>query len=250
DKLQEAQENLIQSERLAAIGRISSSLAHEINNPLVAVLGNAQLLLTEIPEDNPWRKDVEVIERCALTCKRLLHEVLGFARRDDFKLVGTNVHWIINKALMLTQQRLANRNVQVEKMLMSDSPLVQASEPHLEQVFVNLIVNAQQAMPNGGTLKIHTYHIPAVASSDPDAPPAPDLIAVEFKDTGTGIIKENLKKILEPFFTTKKPGEGTGLGLSVCNDIVKKHHGHLVIESEGKGMGSTITVRLPLSDKK
>ncbi len=247
-KLKTAQDRLIHSERMSAIGRVTSSLAHELNNPMVSILGNAQVLLEEIKEDNQWREDVRVIEQNAFTCKRIITELLGFSRQGDFKFADVNVVRVVDKVLALTQFQLSRGNIKVVKEFDPEPPPVKASEPHLEQVFMNFVINAQQAMPAGGTLTLRSRLLGAAAAAgkNADAFKKGGALAVEFQDTGIGIKKENLYRILEPFFTTKKEGEGTGLGLSVCDDIVKRHHGVIEVESDGEGLGAKITVLLPL----
>lgn len=250
EALKAAQGRLIHSERMSAIGRVTSGLAHELNNPLVSVLGNVQLLLKEVPPENPWREDLKVIEQAAMICKRIVADLMGFARQGDFTFADTSVHRVLDKVLTLTRFQLEKGGVKVVKEWGRDVPALKASEPHLEQVFMNLVANAQQAMPSGGTLTIRSRVLGSADIPDRSADAFndfPGVAAIEFSDSGVGIKKENLENILEPFFTTKEAGKGTGLGLSICREIVRRHHGEIYVESEGEGRGAKFTVMLPLN---
>jgi two-component system NtrC family sensor kinase len=185
-----------------------------------------------------------------MICKRIVADLMGFARQGDFTFADTSVHRVLDKVLTLTRFQLEKGGVKVVKEWGRDVPALKASEPHLEQVFMNLVANAQQAMPSGGTLTIRSRVLGSADIPDRSADAFndfPGVAAIEFSDSGVGIKKENLENILEPFFTTKEAGKGTGLGLSICREIVRRHHGEIYVESEGEGRGAKFTVMLPLN---
>lgn len=232
--LELSQAKLIQSEKLAALGQLAGGAAHELNNPLSAILGFSQILMIEIPEDNPWRDDLKMIEKSAQRCKKIIASLLGFSRQSQFDFKPGKVNEMIEETLKLCEHQITLANIKIVKNYAQNLPLINASASHLQQVFLNLIVNAQQAMPTGGILTINTY------SKEPDS------IEISFLDTGGGIEKENLNHLFEPFFTTKEIGKGTGLGLSVSHGIIQKHQGSIKAESEGKDKGSKFVITLPI----
>jgi len=232
--LELSQAQLIQSEKMAALGQLAGGAAHELNNPLSAVLGFAQILMTEIPEDSPWRDDLKTIEESAQRCKKIVTSLLSFSRQYQFDFQPVNVSEVVEETVRLCEHQISLTNVKIVKNYAKNLPLINASLPHLQQVFFNIILNAQQAMPEGGTLTIATDY------------QEPGSIEISFIDTGVGIEKENLNRIFEPFFTTKEVGKGTGLGLSVSQGIVQKHNGSIRVESEGKGKGAKFVVTLPI----
>jgi signal transduction histidine kinase len=250
-KLRETQAQLIHAEKLSAIGRLVSGIAHEINNPLVSVLGNAQLLLDEIPEDTEWRGDVLDIEAGAKRCKSIINDLLGYSRHGDFLYKESDINDILAKALKLTEYQLKKENITVETDLIADLPLISMSSSHIEQVFINIIINAMQAMPGGGTLLISSSPITLkneFRRSSDLLKEGEETAVISFRDDGIGINKKNLDKITDPFFTTKEIGVGTGLGLSVCQEIITKHHGHIRISSAGPGKGTEVRVFIPLKN--
>lgn len=253
NKLEVAQDQLIQAEKMSAIGRVTSSIAHELNNPLVSVLGNAQLLLDEIPKDNPWWKDISEIEYCAQRCKNVINNFLGFSRKGKHSFKKTDILAVVKKALEISEYQLSIANIKLIKHYNADLPPVWISPSHIEQVFINLILNAQQAMSDGGRLiiKCYTKKIDEILRRKTDVMKHGDsVVCVEFVDSGIGIISEDLSKIMEPFFTTKDEGKGTGLGLSICHDIISKNYGSIEIESPGVNKGTRVIVNLSLAKEK
>ncbi|HCJ66366.1 MAG TPA: hypothetical protein DHV62_03335, partial [Elusimicrobia bacterium] len=232
--LEISQAKLIQSEKLAALGQLAGGAAHELNNPLSGILGFAQILINEIPNDIPWKNDLKEIEKSAQRCKKIIASLLSFSRQSQFDFKPANVNEVIEETLKLCEHQITLANVKIVRNYAQNSPFINASTSHLQQVFLNIIVNAQQAMPKGGTLTINTYFR------------EPDSIEISFIDTGIGIEKENLKHIFEPFFTTKEVGKGTGLGLSVSHGIIQKHQGNIRVESEGKDKGAKFVITLPI----
>ena len=228
------QQQLIQSERLASLGELISGVAHELNNPLASVLGFSQLLLTEDLNDSA-RRDVEVIIREATRCQKIVQNLLTFARRHKPEKTYVGINGIIESVLELRAYNLRLNNIKVIKEFDEDLPKTVADYHQLQQVFLNLINNAEQAMVEshqGGTLRVRTEK-------------RGNLIRALVIDDGPGIPPEHMSKIFDPFFTTKEVGKGTGLGLSICYGIIQEHGGRIYAESE-VGKGATFVVELPI----
>lgn len=235
-ELQEAQEQLIQSEKLASIGQLAAGVAHELNNPISVMLGFSQAILRKLTEDDPLRKPLATIEREGLRCKGIIQNLLDFARRSKPSLQPTNVNEVLEAACALIEHQISLDNVVVTKGYDPHLPQVLADANQLQQVFVNIIINARDAMPRGGTLRLITRSLG-------------DEVHIIFSDTGIGIPPENIKRIFDPFFTTKEVGQGTGLGLSVSYGIVEQHGGTIEVKSE-VGVGTTFIVKLPVMQGK
>jgi signal transduction histidine kinase/CheY-like chemotaxis protein len=231
-ELRAAQEQLLQSERLASIGQLAAGVAHEINNPMGVILGFAQGIVKTLPEDDPLRKPLTTIEKESLRCKRIVQNLLDFARHSEPTLHLTNINELIDTSCELVEHQTSLQNVKLVKGYDPALPSIMADPNQLQQVFINTMLNAYQAMPNGGTLHITT----STVGSE---------LQVTFTDTGTGIPLENIQNIFDPFFTTKEVGEGTGLGLSVSYGIIKAHGGDIEVESQ-VGKGTTFVIKLPL----
>ncbi|MBI2844255.1 MAG: GAF domain-containing protein [Armatimonadetes bacterium] len=234
DQLQKTQAELIQSEKLASIGQLAGGVAHEINNPLLVILGRAELALEKLQHENPMRKDLEIIQSQTERIAEIVRNLLRFSRTskvDDFGAVAIND--VIENTLALTESQMAKGNISVLRKLDLDLPLVWGNPGHLQQVFVNLTINAHQAMAEkGGTLTVLTRT-------------SRGKLFVQFRDTGPGIQPEDREKIFEPFFTTKDETEGTGLGLAITSGIIHAHGGK--IEAGGDpGKGAVFTIELPV----
>jgi len=235
-ELRAAQAQLLQSEKLASIGQLAAGVAHEINNPMGVILGFAQGILKTLPQDAPLRKPLETIEKESLRCKYIVQNLLDFARRSEPTFRLTNINELIDASCGLVEHQTSLQNVRLVKGYDPALPSIMADPNQLQQVFINIILNAYQAMPNGGILHITTRT------------EGPELQAI-FTDTGTGIPPENVQHIFDPFFTTKEVGEGTGLGLSVSYGIIKAHGGNIEVESQ-MGKGTTFVIKLPLDKSK
>jgi PAS domain S-box-containing protein len=228
------------SSRLASVGELASGVAHEINNPLTAVIGYAHLLLgrKDIPED--IRRDIEVINEGAQRVAGIIKKLLVFARQARPERTYVDINEIINTTLELRAYSLQSNNVKVILQLDPDLPMTVADPGQLQQVFLNLIMNAEtevKSVHGGGRLAIKTER-------------AGDSLRISFKDNGLGIAKENLERIFNPFFTTRRVGQGTGLGLSVCHGIVTEHKGRIWAESQ-LGKGAAFVVEIPIvNDRK
>jgi len=237
-KLKAFHSQLLQTEKMVAVGRLAAGVAHEINNPLSGVLGFAQVLLQEIPEGNAWRRDVGKIEEGAKRCKKIVSDLLTFSRQEDFEMELADIREVIDSTLSLCQNQILLEKVKIIRDYEENLPKLRVSIPQIEQVFLNLITNAIQAMSEGEELKISTRW-----------GNGGDSVEISFTDTGKGIEKENLPRIFEPFYTTQEVGKGTGLGLSVSYEILKRHNGSIKAESEGEGKGARFMVILPAEKK-
>ena len=233
-ELEETQEQLVQSEKLASIGHLAAGVAHEINNPIGIILGFSQVLVKRTPEDSAMRKPLLSIEREALRCKAIVQNLLDFARHSKPALGPVDVNQVLDTTCDLLSHQITNRGTELLKDFAPGLPSILGDANQLQQVFTNIMLNAYQAMPDGGRLTITTRQ-------------EKDDVEIVFSDTGVGIPAEDVKRIFDPFYTTKEVGQGTGLGLSVSYGIVKSHGGTIEAESK-QHEGSTFTVRLPCSD--
>ncbi len=232
DQIAAMSQQLWQTAKLATMGELAASIAHEINNPLATVTLRIEGLMAQVAEDDPKRRPLEIISSELDRMSNLVANLLQSSRRSSQQISSVDLQKEVNATLELVQAYLRNRNVQVVQRIPADLPLVPADRQLLRQLFLNLITNAADAMPDGGTLTI------AIAARD-------ESVTIEFADTGVGIRPEDLPRVREAFFTTKGEGKGTGLGLAICQRIVQQHHGALEIVSE-VGKGTTIQVELPL----
>ncbi|HRY30513.1 MAG TPA: ATP-binding protein, partial [Elusimicrobiota bacterium] len=231
--------------RMSAVGQLAGGVAHEINNPLTGVLGQAQLLLEKLPSDDPRRAHLEKIERAAVRCKAIVRSLLDFSRQKEAQFTAMDINEVLEATLEFCEADLQSNHITVLKNFSATVPKITGSSSQLQQVFLNIITNAIQAMPKGGTLSVAAKPTRFTVGPSPDAP-AVEGIEISFTDTGVGVETDHLRHIFEPFFTTKEIGKGTGLGLSVSLGIVKNHGGDIRAESRGKGAGSVFSVLLPL----
>jgi len=229
---QTAQQQIGQSEKLASIGRLAAGIAHEINNPLTGVLTFAHLLKQKENMVEEDRHDLDVIIRETTRVREIVRGLLDFARQSPPAKEALAINDVIQRTMKLIRSQKEFRNVRIEEALDPKLPPVLGDKNQLQQIFLNLALNACEAMPEGGTLTIETF---AAGGS----------VHILFKDTGTGIKKEHMDKIFDPFFTTKPVGKGTGLGLSVSYGTVQQHSGTIKVESE-EGTGTTFMIALPL----
>ena len=239
------QDKIVQQEKLASIGLLSSGIAHEINNPLGGILVFAQILLQELDKDSPHYQDVVEIESATQRCKEIVSSLLEFARQrgatgEDTKSSVSAVS-AFKEALNFGRVTFTN-NIEVMTQWGTEDLVIFGERNKLIQVFLNLIQNAAYAMSQGGTLTLLAKSI-----TDPEDKRRYGVFTVS--DTGVGIPAEHIKRVFEPFFTTKEPGDGTGLGLSICYGIIKDLGGSLDVESQ-LNQGSTFTVTLPLIREK
>lgn len=233
DQLKRINEQLFRSEKLASLGKLAAGVAHEINNPLTGVLTNSSLLLEDLEEGDPRRDDVQVIVNETIRCREIVKRLLDFARQTKPQKKLTNINSLIENIILLVRNQASFRNITIEKSLDENIPLIMADLDQIQQVFINLILNASEAMAKGGTLFITSRF-----SKNGD------FIEVEFKDTGCGISAKDRAKIFDPFYTTKE--HGTGLGLSISYGIIERHGGNITVEST-EGAGTTFIIHLPVN---
>jgi two-component system NtrC family sensor kinase len=228
---QEMEASLAQQGKMASLGVLSSGVAHEINNPLGVILGYAGYLEGKLSEDDPNYKYIHEIKRESKRCKKIVQDLLSYARTPRPTLVMTNLNDLLTEIVEFSANHTDMRGVTIRTSFDRNLPQILLDGDQLRQVAINLILNAGGAMPDGGELLVATT-------------PGPDnTVRVIFSDTGSGIPQESLEKIFEPFYTTK--ARGTGLGLAITRQIIEMHHGTITIESE-PGHGTTVTVTLPL----
>lgn len=234
-ELEALRAQLLQAQRLSSVGELASSVAHEFNNILTTILNYAKMGLRG-QDPAVQTQAFERIIRGGQRAATIVNSMLGFARNNTTQREQTDLIKLVEDVLILTDKDLSKHRVQVEKRF-HGRPTALVVAGQIEQILVNLIINARQAMPNGGRLKIEVRELPDGETSE-----------IKISDTGVGIAPENLRQIFEPFFTTKRPDEygrgGTGLGLSVCRQIIEQHHGRIRVESV-LGKGSTFTIKLP-----
>jgi two-component system NtrC family sensor kinase len=234
ETLHRTQEELLNKEKLASMGQLAAGVAHEINNPLGSILLFADTLYREAGEKDRRREDLKIIVQETLRCKKIVSDLLNFARQQDVLAQESDVHDILQQAINSVSHQQSFAQIQIVQDFASDLPHIQADPSQLVQVMVNLFNNSAEAMPQGGTITIETRKT--------DHQQAVEIVV---SDTGGGIPEENLGKMFNPFFTTKPIGKGTGLGLSIVYGIIKMHRGQISVKSQ-LGKGTTFTITLPV----
>ncbi len=234
-QLSEARQHLLQSEKLAAMGRLTSQIAHELNNPLFGIMNTLELMKTEISPQNKRRRLLDMslseIERLA----EMLKKMLSFSKPDQQDRLKIDIHTVIDELMLLYKKKFRENSIKLQFNLAREPGLVMGSKDQLRQVFINLFSNAMYAMPDGGDLEISTKIISS-------------KLYITIKDTGTGIKPEHIHKVFHSFFTTKTESvQGVGLGLSVCYGFIKDHGGDIVVESR-EGQWTEFTITLPVAD--
>lgn len=233
DALQRTQQQLVQSAKLAAIGELAASVAHEINNPLMVILGNAQMVLRRTHLEPALIARMTNIETEAVRAGKIIRGLLDFARRREPNRELLHLESVLRRCLDLLASKLTRARVEIETVFDPGATLIHGDVDQLTQVFINLIANAVDAMPRGGTLTLGTERNLEAGT-----------VTVTVTDTGVGMLPDQVMRVFEPFYTTKPEGQGTGLGLSVSLGIVRNHHGTIEVASE-PGKGTTMTVELP-----
>ena len=239
EKLKEfATRKIMESERLAVVGQLAAGVAHEINNPLQGIVTYSHLLMEKMDRDNPGRPSVEKIVTQANRCRNIIRGLLDFSRPRKPDTRPCSVNGLLHECVSLVGNQAAFQNIEIVQNLREDLPPVVVDPSQIQQVFMNLIINAAEAINGTGRLTLATRY---------DA--AGQQVEVEFTDSGHGIKPEDMERIFDPFFTTKEAGHGTGLGLAISYGIVWENHGTISVESE-PGRGATFTVRLPVKTEK
>jgi len=226
---------LVQSEKMAAFGALGAGIAHEVKNPLAGILGIAQLSLRGVESGHPLEKNLHIIEKETKRCKTIIENLLKFARQEQVEFREVDIPQVVADALAIVDHQLGINSIRVEQELEPGIPSCRGNANQLQQVLMNLMINAQQAMSGkSGTVKLTARSLQQGG------------VELRVSDTGPGIAKEIRERIFDPFFTTKPAGQGTGLGLSVTYGIVKEHGGEIRLESE-EGEGTTFVITLPVS---
>jgi PAS domain S-box-containing protein len=231
---QELEQQLIASGRLVSLGVVTASMAHEFNNPLGIVMGFTQELLNETKPDSQNFQALKIIDEETRRCQKIIQELLQFARPRSADFCPTDVKQAIDKTMNMVTNRLYKQKIETNVLIDNNLPLISADPQQLEQVLVNLFLNAIDAMPNGGNITVEAM-LKAVV---------PPTVAIAVTDTGNGIDETDLSKIFQPFFSAKK-GKGIGLGLSICDRIIQNHGGTISVESK-PGEGTSFQIHLPL----
>ena len=225
------EQQLLEREKLSSIGLLAAGVAHEVNTPLAGISSYAQMLLQQTHEGDPKRGLLEKIHVQTVRASGIVNNLLNFSRTGDAEFRELDINRVLDDTLQLLEPQLRNAAFEITRNYAEHLQPAYGSASKLQQVFMNLILNARDAMPNGGRLTIHTR---AVDSS----------LVVDFRDTGVGIAPENIARIYDPFFTTKDVGEGTGLGLALSYGIIQEHNGRIFVESR-PGEGTHFTIKLP-----
>ncbi len=224
-----------QTEKLSALGRMAAGIAHEINNPLAGVLLYSSNMIKKVPKGDALEEGLQVIIDETIRCRKIIQELLEFSKGREPTKVPTNINDIIGKALNILENEFLLNRIDMDKSLAPDLPDIMADGSQMEQVFVNLLLNAVQAVPEGGTIQVKSSLNQQESS-----------VSIEVKDNGPGIGRKEQSKIFEPFFSTKP--NGTGLGLSVSYGIVRNHQGNISVHSQ-PGEGTRFLINLPITQQ-
>jgi len=235
DELRWQQNLLIQSEKLASLGKLSAGIAHELNTPLTGILSFSHFIKEATPKDKQIQNDIDIVIRETERCKKVIKGLLDFARQSRPEKKSNSIVNVLNRTINLVVHHKDFQNIELLRNFPDNLPDIVFDEDQLQQVFMNLIVNAMEALPAGGQIKIRVVQNQAIGTVD-----------IIFADNGPGISPENQKKIFDPFFTTKDMGNG--LGLSVSFGIIENHGGKLTVHCPKEG-GTVFTVRLPIGAK-
>lgn len=236
EEIHRTQGQLIHAEKLASLGRMAAGVAHEINNPLTGIVTFAHLLLKRVPPESQEREDLGIIIEQADRCAKIIKGLLGFARATAVEKGLVDINDVLNRSIQMVSSKADFHNIKFNINLDNTITPVKADASQLQQVFLNMLVNAADAMDGRGTITVVTRKV--IEDEKP-------FVEIEFTDTGPGISKENMGKIFEPFFSTKPVGKGTGLGLAVSHGIIHEHKGRIFVNSE-PGRGASFFIRLPL----
>ena len=235
EELRETQDFLVQSEKLASLGKLAAGIAHEVNNPLTSILINTHLMLEKLKENDAFYENLSMIADETSRCTNIVKGLLEFSRQEPPQKSFASLNDVINRTVNLLENHVSFQNIEIVKHLDPDLPLIEFDINKMKQVFWNFMLNASEAMSSGGTLTISSQ----LSENE-------KYIEILFKDTGKGIPKEDFGKLFDPFFTTKN--SGTGLGLAITYGIIKQHNGKIEVDSE-QGKGSTFKVSLPIGNK-
>ncbi len=240
EELKEKQAQVIEGEKLSALGKLAGGVAHEINNPLTSIMGYAQFAAQTLSKDEVTPDDVKesaeyerIIQEECHRCEQIVQDLLQFGRRKEHTMESVSINHVIERALTIARFHLKDADVEIRKDLAGRLPETIGDANQLQQVFLNLIINARDAVDHGGSLSITTASVGG------------KWIEVSFSDSGCGIPPDKLEEIFKPLYTTKEEGKGTGLGLSISQDIIEHHKGVIDVESV-VGQGTTFIIKLPV----
>lgn len=236
-KKQQTEAKVRRQEKLSMIGQLAAGVAHELNNPLSIISGNLELLRRGLEQGKVQEREIEVIRRQLDRCRNIAQNLLKLSEQSEPTFKKVDVNKVIEEILYLMRSEIKFRKLHVETQLDTGLLPIKADPSQLEQVFMNLILNAAQAMAQGGSLKIITRRCDQGNG-----------VEIRFSDTGVGIPQENLARIFTPFFTTKRNGTGVGLGLSIARQMIEGHGGTIQVKSQA-GKGTTFIIRLPVDRK-
>ncbi|HEX8087795.1 MAG TPA: ATP-binding protein, partial [Blastocatellia bacterium] len=225
------EEQLLQREKLSSIGLLAAGVAHEVNTPLAGISSYTQMLLQQVPETDSKRRMLEKIQTQTLRASGIVNNLLNFSRTGDTQFREVDLNRVLDDTLQLLEPQLRSSKFELVRNYGADLPAAHGNASKLQQVFMNLVLNARDAMPQGGRLTVQTRLVDT-------------SLVVDFRDTGIGIAPENIARIYDPFFTTKEVGQGTGLGLALSYGIIQEHSGRIFVESR-PGEGTHFTIKLP-----
>ncbi len=234
-----AQAQVMRSDKLSSVGLLAAGVAHELNSPLTGILTYAHLVAQKLPDESAEKKDMHVIVTQAERCATIIRQLLDFSREHSPEKKHQDLHTVLEQAIALVEHQARFHNTKIERDFAPNLPPVLMDIGQMQQVVLNLLVNASEAMPEGGVLTVATRWLTQPGG---DA----DSIQMTFRDTGIGIPAENISRVFDPFFTSKDVGKGTGLGLAVSYGIIERHGGTIVADST-LGEGSVFTITLPLN---
>jgi PAS domain S-box-containing protein len=233
EELKQLQARLIQTEKMASLGKLAAGVAHEINNPLGGIMIYSHLILEDMEKSDRNLENLEKIVKLASRSKDIVKNLLDFARQTEPKTESHSVNDVLEGVLSILEQQVLFHNIRIDRRLRKGLPPVMVDAAQIQQVFMNIIINAAEAMEGQGTLILVT----GLRESE-------KMLCIQVTDTGYGIPKEHIGQLFEPFFTTKEAGKGTGLGLSICYGIIRRHKGRIEVTSR-EGKGTTFTIYLP-----
>ena len=247
-KRKQTEMELIRSEKLASLGQLAASVAHEVNNPLAGILVYTSLLLKKFDQNKIQGEDTKdqlnKMKKELERTTRIIRNLLDFSRQSDPTIRTLDLNKVVEAALLLVKHQISLEHISLEREMKPNLPLVLADFDQIQQVLINIILNATQAMPHGGSLTIST----SIAKSTVFGESKKDAVRIDIKDTGVGIPKENLSRLFTPFFTTKERGKGVGLGLPVVHGIIERHKGKIEVSSE-LNAGTTFSIFLEIKDE-
>lgn len=250
--LKDAEYQVVQAEKLSSVGLVAAGIAHEINSPLMAIITFVHLVRSRLDSETEAYQDLSMIEHEANRVAAIVRQLLDYSRKQaqEPEIEPCSIGPVVRRALELLKVEIQNGGIDVHVSIPDDLPRVEANDVQLMQIFVNLCMNAIQAMPEGGSLYIDSSVVSRSELGSVNLPPHPSstLIRTRVRDTGVGIAPESISKVFDPFFTTKPVGQGSGLGLSVSLGLVRGYRGTILVESDGSS-GTTFTVLIPVAQE-